>query len=104
MAKLGDLVTKVKAGLAVWQGQRLAAVVHVEGLHDPWVEQIAKSAMLETDYWIAIQHVELRTKLGDIPKECELSEMSGSFNDLSVTTIKGGKTLIFRSKHRNYDS
>ena len=60
--------------------------------------------MLETDYWIAIQHVELRTKLGDIPKECELSEMSGSFNDLSVTTIKGGKTLIFRSKHRNYDS
>ena len=63
---------------------------------DPWVEKLASAAMLDTDYIAMIQHIELGTKPGDIPKDCELADMSSNWGDLSVVTIKGGKSLILK--------
>ena len=54
---------------------------------DQWVEQLAKSAMVDTDYLAMIQHIELGTSRGDIPKNCELSEMN-TLEDLSVVILK----------------
>ena len=52
--------------------------------------------MLNTDYVAMIAHIELGTELGDIPKDCELANMGSNWEDLSVVTIKGGKSLILK--------
>ena len=58
---------------------------------DPWVEKLVTAAMLDTDYVAMIAHIELGTKPGDIPKDCELAQMNGNWENLSVATITGGK-------------
>ena len=63
---------------------------------DPWVEKLASAAMLDTDYIAMIQHIELGTEPGDIPKDCELVDMSGNWGYLSVVTLKGGQSLILK--------
>ena len=45
--------------------------------------------MPDIDYVAMVQHTELGIEHKDIPKSCELSEMSSSWKDLSVVTIKG---------------
>ena len=52
-------------------------------------QQLARSTMVDTDYLALIQHIELGTSHGDIPKSCELSEMSSTLDKLSVVTLKG---------------
>ena len=52
--------------------------------------------MLDTDYVAMIAHIELGTELGDIPKDCELANMGSNWKDLSVVTLKGGKSLILK--------
>ena len=43
-----------------------------------------------------IHHIEAGTEPRDIPKDCELADMSGCWRNLSVTTIEGGKSLILK--------
>ena len=43
---------------------------------DPWVEKLAKSAMLDTNYNIMIQHLETGADILEIPKDCELQDMA----------------------------
>ena len=58
---------------------------------DPWVQRVATAAMEDTYYITMIHHIEIGTEPKDIPKDCELVDMSGCWRNLSVTTIKGGK-------------
>ena len=60
---------------------------------DPWLERLA---MKDTDYIAMIQHIELGTEPKDIPKDCELADMSGDWGNLSVVTITGGQSLILK--------
>ena len=43
-----------------------------------------------------VAHIELGTEVGEISKECELSNIQSSYKDLSTVTLKGGKTLILK--------
>ena len=63
---------------------------------DPWVGKLVSAGMLDTDYIAMIQHIELGTEPGDIPKDCELADMSSNWEDLLVITIKGGQSLILK--------
>ena len=54
------------------------------------------AAMEDTDYIAMIQHIELGTEPKDIPKDCELADMSGDWGNLSVITIAGGQSLILK--------
>ena len=60
------------------------------------MEKLSSAAMLDTDYIAMIQHIELGMEPRDIPKDCELAEMSSNWGDLSVVTIKGGESLILK--------
>ena len=62
----------------------------------PWVERLASAAMGDTDYVAMIQHIELGTEPKEIPKDCGLADMSGDWENLSVITIAGGQSLIFK--------
>ena len=63
---------------------------------DPWGERLASAAMEDTDYVTMIQHIELGTEPKDIPKDCELADMSGDWGNLSVLTIAMGQSLILK--------
>ena len=63
---------------------------------DPWVEKLAVSAMADPKYLAMVAHIELGTEVGEISKECELSNIQSSYKDLSTVTLKGGKTLILK--------
>ena len=63
---------------------------------DPWVQRLASAAMEDTDYITMIQHIETGTEPKDIPKGCELADMSGDWGNLSVITIAGGQSLILK--------
>ena len=52
--------------------------------------------MADPEYVAMNVHVELETVMAEIPKECELANMKGNWNDLSTVTINGGKTLILK--------
>ena len=57
---------------------------------DPWVEYLGKVAMSFTDYKTMVHHIEAGTEIDDVDK-------FHNFKDrLSVTTLKGGQTLILR--------
>ena len=63
---------------------------------DPWVEYLGKVAMSDKDYITMVHHIEAGTEIDDIDKECELSNFHNFKDRLSVTTLKGGQTLILR--------
>ena len=63
---------------------------------DPWVEHLEDVAMSVRDYITMVHHLEAGTEIGDIDKECELSKCHNYKDRLSVTTLKGGQTLILR--------
>ena len=63
---------------------------------DPWVEYLGKVAMTDKDYITMVHHTEAGTEIDDIDKECELSNFHNFKDRLSVTTLKGGQTLILR--------
>ena len=60
-------------------------------IDDPWVQRLATAAMEDTDYITMIHHIEASTEPRDMPKDCELADLSGCWRNLSVTTIEGGK-------------
>ena len=64
---------------------------------DPWVEPLGKVAMTDPDYINMIHHVEVGTDREDIDQECELSKLHNWQNNLSVTTLKGGQSLILKN-------
>ena len=63
---------------------------------DPWVEYLGEVAMTDSDYITMVHHLEAGTEIKDIDKECELSKCHNYKDKLSVTTLKGGQTLILR--------
>ena len=67
---------------------------------DPWVQRLASAAMEDTDYITMIKHIETGTESKDIPKDCELADMSGNWGNLSVITIAGGQSLILKKNVR----
>ena len=64
---------------------------------DPWVQDLAVSAMTDADYMVMVSHIELGTDIDEMPQECELSKLSSCYKELSTLTLKGGKTLILRN-------
>ena len=42
-------------------------------IEDPWVERLARAASADIKYNVMVQHLETKSKFGNIPKECELS-------------------------------
>ena len=66
---------------------------------DPWVENLANSAMMDTNYNIMIQHLETGADILEIPKDCELQEMASYFKKLSVFTLKGGQSIILKDNN-----
>ena len=41
-----------------------------------------------------VSHIELGTKMNNLPQECEASQLTSNYNRLSTITLKGGRTLI----------
>ena len=39
---------------------------------DPWVENLAVSAMMDPEYMVMVSHIELGTEVEENPQECEL--------------------------------
>ena len=67
---------------------------------DPWVEKLANSAMLDTNYNIMIQHLETGADiLEEIPKDCKLQKMASYFKKLSFFTLKGGQSIILKNNN-----
>ena len=66
---------------------------------DPWVEKLAKSAMLDTNYNIMIQHLETGANILEIPKDCELQDMASYLKKLSVFTLKDGQSIILKDNN-----
>ena len=66
---------------------------------DPWVEKLAKSAMLDTNYNIMIQHLETGANILEIPKDCELQDMASYLKKLSVFTLKDGHSIILKDNN-----
>ena len=66
---------------------------------DPWVEKLAKSAMLDTNYNIMIQHLETKADISEIPNGCELRDMASYFRKLSVFTFKDGHSITLKDKN-----
>ena len=52
--------------------------------------------MTDPDYINMIHHVEVGTDREDVDQECELSKLHNWQNNLSVTTLKGGQSLILK--------
>ena len=46
---------------------------HTVECDDPWVENLAVSAMADADYMVMVSHIELGTEVDEMPQECELS-------------------------------
>ena len=63
---------------------------------DPWVQDLAVSAMTDADYMAMVSHIGLGTEIDEMPQEYELSKLSSCYKELSTLTLKGGKTLILR--------
>ena len=63
---------------------------------DMWVEHLGNVAMSDRDYITMVHHIEAGTDMSEIDKECELSKLHNYKDILSVTTLKGGQTLILR--------
>ena len=61
---------------------------------DPWVQDLAVSAITDADYMAMMSHIELGTEIDKMPQECELSKLSSCYKDLLTLTLKGEKTLI----------
>ena len=61
-----------------------------------WVEHLGNVAMSDRDYITMVHHIEAGTDMAEIDKECELSKLHNYKDRLSVTTLKGGQTLILR--------
>ena len=40
--------------------------------HDPWVKNLAVSAMADTEYMVMVSHIELGTEVDEMSQECEL--------------------------------
>ena len=55
--------------------------------------------MLDTKYNIMIQNLETGAEIGEIPKDCELTEMASYFKKLSVFTLKGGQSIILKDNN-----
>ena len=60
------------------------------------MEYLGKFAMTDKDYITMVHHIEAGTEIDDIDKECELSKFHNYKDRLSVTTLRGGQTLILR--------
>ena len=63
---------------------------------DPWVEHLGKVAMTDPDYINMSYHVEVGTDRDNVDQECELSKLHNWQNNLSITTLKGGQSLILK--------
>ena len=59
-------------------------------VEDPWVEKLAKSAMLDINYNIMIQYLQTKADISEIPNGCEFRDMASYFRKLSVFTLKDG--------------
>ena len=44
-----------------------------------------------------IQHLEVKTKHENIPKDCEIADMGSYYDTLSVVTLKNGMCLILKN-------
>ena len=53
---------------------------------DPWVQ----------DYMVMVSNIELGTEVDEMPQECELSNLSSCYKELSTLTLKGGNILILK--------
>ena len=80
--------------------KKVAIKIRVE-CDDPWVENLAVSAMADADYMVMVSHIELGTEVNEMPQECELSKLSSCYKKLSNLTLKGGKTLVPKSEGEN---
>ena len=65
-------------------------------IEDPWVERLAKTASVDIKYNVMVQHLETKTDIASIPKECELSDMASYYRKLSVCTLNDGHNLILK--------
>ena len=54
---------------------------------DPWVQDLAVSAMTDADYMVMVSHIELGTEVDEMPQECELSKLSSFHKELSTLII-----------------
>ena len=63
---------------------------------DMLVEHLGNVAMSDRDYITMVHHIEAGTDMAEIDKECELSKLHNYKDRLSVTTLKGGQTLVLR--------
>ena len=68
-------------------------------IEDPWVEKLAKYASADFKYQIMIQHLEVKTKRENIPKDCEIADMASYYDKLSVLTLKNGMCLILKNNN-----
>ena len=55
--------------------------------------------MLDTNYNIMIQHLEMGAKIPEIPKDCKLHDMASYFKKLSVFTLKDGQSIILKNNN-----
>ena len=68
-------------------------------IEDPWVERLAKTASVDIKYNVMVQHLETKTDIASIPKECELSDMASYYSKLSVCTLNDGHNLILKDNN-----
>ena len=59
-------------------------------IEDPWVERLARAASGDIKYNVMVQHLETKTEVTNISKECELSGMGSYYDRLSVCTLRMG--------------
>ena len=71
-------------------------------VEDPWVEKLAKSAMLDINYNIMIQYLETKTDISKIPNGCELKNMASYYRKLSVFILKDNNEILVPEKERHY--
>ena len=67
-------------------------------IEDPWVERLARTASMDMKYGVMVQHLEMKTEISNIPKECELSDMASYYSKLSVCTLNDGYNLILKKQ------
>ena len=68
-------------------------------MEDPWVEKLAKSAMMDINYNIMIQYLETKAGISEIPNGSELKDMASYFRKLSVFTLKDGHSIILKDNN-----
>ena len=64
-----------------------------------WGEKLAKTASVDIKYNVMVQHLETKTDIASIPKECELSDMASYYRKLSVCTLNDGHNLILKDNN-----